>query len=317
MASMYLALGYLCNHRCFFCPCGEKNGLTPFGEKAQLLHAIDMGIRDRGIDHITLSGGEPTLHPDFHHILKYCVDHGLQVSVLSNGDSLADKDRTAALFEDVDPRSVSVTTAIHSDLPSIHERVTDVPGSFPRTVQGLLNLVHLGIPVTVKQVISRWNYDRLPDFVDFVYKSYGPFVSLTLCGMDFCGMTEEQIARIAVDYPTMGSSLERALDFVISLRQQFGAFPQVTVADLPLCSVDPFYWGFFTNVSRSCLSQYSAPERKTGAVNLHTEVENDCNIYFRACEGCCVADQCPGVWHSAYRYFGESVAKRILPYVEE
>lgn len=317
MPSMYLALGYLCNHRCFFCPCGEKSGLAAFAKKTQLIRAIDTGIRDQGIDHITLSGGEPMLHPDFHDILRHCVERGLRVSILSNGDALADQDKAQAIFGDIDPRFVSVTTAVHSDLPHLHERVTDSPGSLHRTVQGLLNLVHMGIPVTVKQVISRWNYERLPDFIDFVYRTFGPTVSLTLCGMDFCGMTSTQISEVAIDYPSVQPSLERALDLVISLRQQFGAFPQVTVADLPLCCTDPYYWGFFAKVSRSCLSQYSAPEGKSGIVNLHTQVENDCGIYFEACQYCCVAEFCPGVWRTAYEYFGESVVHTIFPCPQE
>lgn len=317
MPSMYLALGYLCNHRCFFCPCGEKSELPAFAEKEQLMHAIDIGIQNQGIDHITLSGGEPTLHPAFHDILKYCVEQGLRVSILSNGDSLADEKKAQSLFGDIDRRAISVTSAIHSDFPHLHEQVTASSGSFQRTIQGLLNLVHMGIPVTVKQVISRWNYQRLPDFVDFVYGTFGPGVSLTLCGMDFCGMTPGQILEVAVDYPTIQPSLERALDLVISLRQQFQAFPQVTVADLPLCCADPYYWGFFTMVSRSCLSQYSAPEGSSGTVNQHTQVENDCGVYFNACHDCCVAEFCPGVWHTAYQYFGESAVHTIFPYSQE
>lgn len=311
MPSMYLALGYLCNHRCFFCPCGEKSELPAFAPKEQLLQAIDAGIAERGIDHITISGGEPTLHPAFREILKHCVDRKLRVSVLTNGDPLANPETAENLFGGIDPRFISVTSAIHSDLPELHERVTASAGSHGRTVQGLLNLVRMGIPVTVKQVISRWNYQRLPDFVDFVYRTYGPYVSLTLCGMDFCGMTKVQIDEVAVSYSQMQGSLETALDLVISLRNQYQAFPQVTVADLPLCSTDPCYWGFFTMVSRNCLSQYSAPEGESGTVNLHTSVENDCGIYFEACRDCCVAQYCPGVWRTAYAYFGESVVHTI------
>lgn len=317
MASMYLALGYLCNHHCFFCPCGEKSDLPTFAPKEQLIQAIEVGIRNQHIDGVTLSGGEPTLHPDFYDILRFCVDHGLRVTVLSNGDSLGNVDNAQKLFDGVDRRAVSVTTAIHSDLVEWHERVTGVPGSYHRTIQGLLNLINMGFGVTVKQVISRWNYQRLPNFVEFLYGTFGPGICLTLCGMDLCGMDQEHIADVVVDFPTMQSKLEQSLDTVISLRQRFHAFPQVTVADLPLCCVDPYYWGFFTKVSRGQLSLYSAPEGKFGSVSQHAQVENDCNIYFNACKDCCVADSCPGIWYTAYQYFGESAARSISPYLEE
>lgn len=317
MPSMYLALGYLCNHRCFFCPCGEKSELRAFAPKEQHINAIEVGIREQHIDQITLSGGEPTLHPNFHDILRFCVDHGLRVTVLSNGDSLGNMENAQKLFGDIDRHAVSVTTAIHSDLAEWHEKVTEVTGSYHRTIQGLLNLINMGFGVTVKQVLSRWNYQRLPDFVEFLYGTFGPGVCLTLCGMDLCGMDREHIDDVAVDYSTIQPKLEQALDTIISMRQRFNAFPQVTVADLPLCCVDPYYWGFFTKVSRGQLSLYSAPEGKSGSVGKHTHVENDCGIYFDACKDCCVADSCPGVWYTAYQYFGEAAARSIPPYTEE
>lgn len=316
MATMYLALGYLCNHRCFFCPCGEKSELPNFAPKGQLIKAIEIGIYKQHIDQITLSGGEPTLHPDFHDILRFCVERGLRVTILSNGDSLGDMENAQKLFGDIDRHAVSVTTAIHSDLMEWHEKVTGTPGSYRRTMQGLLNLISMGFRVTVKQVISRWNYQRLPDFVEFLYGTLGPGVCLTLCGMDLCGMDTNHIAEVAVDYLTIQPELEQALDTVISLRKRFHAFPQVTVADLPLCCADPYYWGFFTKVSRGQLSLYSAPEDKSGSVGQHAQVENDCSIYFNACKDCCVADSCPGVWYTAYQYFGEATARSISPYTE-
>lgn len=316
MPSMYLALGYLCNHHCFFCPCGEKSGLPAFGSKDQMLQAIESGIYHQQIDQITLSGGEPTLHPDFHDILRFCVNHGLQVTILSNGDSFNRMENVKKLFGGIDRHAVSVITAIHSDLAELHDKVTGIDGSYHRTIQGLFNLINIGVGVTVKQVISRWNYQRLPEFVEFLYKTFKTEICITLCGMDLCGLEPESIPHVAVDYLTMQPKLEQALDVVISLRHQFHAFPQVTVTDLPLCSVDPYYWGFFTKVSRGKLSIYSAPEGKSGDVTQYAQIENDCNIYFNACKDCCVANSCPGVWHTAYQYFGETAVHTIFPYTD-
>ena len=317
MPSMYLALGYFCNHHCFFCPCGEKSELPVFAPKNQLLQAIESGIKHQQIDQITLSGGEPTLHPDFYELLHFCVNHGLRVTILSNGDSLSRMEYAKKLFDGIDRHAISVTTALHSDLGELHDKVTGSSGSYHRTIQGLLNLLEMGIGVTVKQVISRWNYQRLPEFVEFLYKTFKTKICITLCGMDLCGIQPESIPNVAVDYLTMQNKLEQALDVILSLRQQFHAFPQVTVADLPLCGVDPYYWGFFTKVSRGQLSLYSAPEGESGKVSQHSQIENDCNVYFNACKDCCVADSCPGVWYTAYQYFGETAVHTISPYTED
>lgn len=73
MNSMYLAVGYNCNHRCYFCPCGKKEGKAKAAPTEQMIEAIETGIQNNGIEYITLSGGEPILHPGFHDILEYCV----------------------------------------------------------------------------------------------------------------------------------------------------------------------------------------------------------------------------------------------------
>ena len=313
MKSMYLAMGYRCNHHCYFCPCGKEQNKTSAAPAEQLLAAIDAGIRENQIQYVTLSGGEPTLHPDFHKILAYCADRKLHVTVLSNGDTFYKESNVRKYFEGIEARYFTVTTAIHSHLPELHEKVTGVPGSYEHTVQGLKHLIPMGIPFTVKQVISKWNYQYLPDFVDFVYREYGPFASLTFCGMDFCGMDPEEIDQVAISYREAGPYLEKALDMVLSIRKQFGGFPMVTAADLPLCCVDPYYWGFFSKVSRGQLSKYSAPEKVSRDLVSSSNVVNDCDIYCECCKRCCVSDYCPGIWSSAYQYFGEAAAVAVMP----
>lgn len=306
MASMYLALGYQCNHRCFFCPCGKNIVKTKQASEEELMQAIDRGIQEQNIDQITLSGGEPTLHPAFNKIITYCMKKGLYVSVLSNGETFYKQSNVQRFFEKVDPRRIQITTALHSDEAVIHERVTGVEGSFERTILGLRNVMGYGIAVTVKQVPSKWNYKRLPQFVDFVYKTFGSMMSLTICGMDFCGMDREQIEEVAVGYKQMRPYLEEALVKVLDIRQNFHGFPWVTVADLPLCNIDPCYWGFFTKVSRGEISQYSAPTNLEGHVETNSQITNDCDTYFKACKECYVNSFCPGVWRTASQFFGES-----------
>ncbi len=313
MNSMYLAVGYNCNHHCFFCPCGNRTEKTPAASTEELINAIEHGIREKQITHITLSGGEPTLHPGFHEILKYCLQEKLQVGLLSNGDTFHSMHNVHRFFDGLPTGQLQITTALHSHISTLHNKVTRKSDSFQNTVQGILNVMSLGIPITVKQVISKWNYQGLPAFVDYVYSTFGPQASLTLCGMDFCGMTDDMASHVAVSYPIIGKYLENALDLVNDLRNRYSAFPTVTIADLPLCCVDPYYWGYFVKVSRNILSQYSAPRDQDGDVTTNTEIANDCGVFFDACMHCCVSDLCPGVWRTASRILGESAVHAVNP----
>ncbi len=309
-SSMYLALGYRCNHHCYFCPCGKDKG-TPAAETAGIYEALEHGIIQNGVRYVTLSGGEPTIHPDFSNILRRCIQLGAEVTVLTNGDRLHDREFALRCFEGVDPRHVSVISAIHSLESQLHDRVTGVSGSFERTLLGLKNVRSLQIPVTVKQCVSAWNYSSLPEFVDFIFREYGPYASMTICGMDFCGMSLEETASVAVGYKEMGPYIERMLDLVEELRNKYNAFPRFSVCDLPLCAVDPYYWRFYTKSSRRTLEQYSAPSAGDSKIGSTYHVTNDCDTYFQACSNCATNDWCPGVWQTAFKYFGESEACAI------
>ena len=65
MKNAYLAICYICNEHCSFCPCSkeekENRMITPFFE---VQNTIDSFVQNN-ISDITISGGEPTLHPDF------------------------------------------------------------------------------------------------------------------------------------------------------------------------------------------------------------------------------------------------------------
>ncbi len=313
MNSMYLAVGYSCNHHCFFCPIGDKSRKAKAASTEDLIEVVDRGIRDDHIDHITISGGEPTLHPGLHDILAHCTENGLRATILTNGDRFHDRQFTHDLFESLDHSRISVVSAIHSPYPGLHDHVTGSAGSQERTIQGLKNLIACHIPFTVKQVISRWNFRDLPEFVRFVYREFGPYSALTLCGMDFCGMNEADTREVAVSYSEIRPNLEKALDYIEENRETRGGFPLVTVADLPLCTVDPYYWKYFAMVSRGRLKRYSAPysAAETGKDEIRSseEVWNDCDIYFQQCRECCVKDQCPGTWRSAFEHFGETAVK--------
>lgn len=313
MNSMYLALGYKCNHHCFFCPCGNRDVKAPAASTADLIRAIEKGIAKEQITHITLSGGEPTLHPGFHEILNYCLTHHLITGVLSNGDTFHSPKNIHRFFDQLPPGQLHITTALHSHIPEIHNMITGKDDSFQHTVKGIQNIIDTGIPITLKQVISSRNYQALPELIQFAFETFGPKISLTLCGMDYCGMTPEMIRQYAVSFPDLSQSLEKALDVVTDLRRQYSAFPIVTVTDLPLCCVDPYYWGYFVKVSRSTLSMYSAPEDRSGNVQSDTEVLNDCNTFFDECRRCSVEELCPGVWRTASQILGESSVRAIRP----
>lgn len=309
-SSMYLALGYRCNHHCFFCPCGKKKG-TVCARYEDIEAAIEYATEELGVNHITLSGGEPTLHNEFPRIIQKCIVSGANVTVLTNGDLLHNYDFAYHCFNGVDPKRVSVVSAIHASLPEEHDRVTGIAGSFERTIEGIKNVLSLRIPVEIKQCVSAWNYKHLPIFPSFLLEKFGPQISATIVGMDFCGMDLDDINKVAIGYRDMAPYIERMLDCVDELRHKYRAFPRFSVCDLPLCPVDPYYWKYYAKSSRRELAQYSAPSVNTAEFKTSFHVVSQCDTFFKACSECKVNSLCPGAWRTAYEFFGEGEAHAI------
>ncbi|MCR5502087.1 MAG: radical SAM protein [Lachnospiraceae bacterium] len=305
MRTMYLAVGYRCNHNCYFCPCGKDKRTDSVGTE-KLLEAVEHAVDCHGIEGITISGGEPTLHPGFSKLVAYCVDKGLETCILSNGENFCDRDRVRQYFGETDRSRLEVVTAFHSFRPQVHEELNGTPGSFDRTVTGLKNLLDDGIAVTVKQILCRQNYRDLPEFTDFVYDTFGGSVSFDFCGMDYCGISRDRAEEVFADFRDIGRSLEDALDRIDRYRRESGAFRRVAVTDFPLCSTDPLYWRFFLASSRNGSASYAMPGKDGDSMYQAADLEGDCGTYYEACENCLMNRQCPGVWRYTAKYFPDA-----------
>lgn len=74
-----------CPNNCKFCSSNsskEKKTIIKFDDfKRAVLHFINHG----GIEEISISGGEPFLHPDLFKMVKFCKDNGIKTVVFTSG----------------------------------------------------------------------------------------------------------------------------------------------------------------------------------------------------------------------------------------
>lgn len=71
-----------CNISCKACYKDKSNYTKPL---RLIKTEIDYMISKRNVSSISLAGGEPCLHPELSEVIKYVVDKGLHVQILSNG----------------------------------------------------------------------------------------------------------------------------------------------------------------------------------------------------------------------------------------
>ena len=62
--------------------------------------------------------------------------------------------------------------SLYSDEAYWHDYMTNTPGSFLNTVQAIKNMIQVGIDVRINLVITKFNYSRIRDIIDFVKKLF-------------------------------------------------------------------------------------------------------------------------------------------------
>ena len=148
---------YACNHKCAFCyNCPERGRRELTGTQ------ITDGLRkiaDLGCVFLVLSGGEPLTRPDFFDIAWAGKRLGFALRIYTNG-YLVDE-IVARKFKELLPFEVEIS--FHGSTPESMDKLTGVPGSFERVIQGIKNLRKHDLKVNMKCPITRWNQWEIRD----------------------------------------------------------------------------------------------------------------------------------------------------------
>jgi radical SAM protein with 4Fe4S-binding SPASM domain len=157
-----LALTLRCNLRCVHCyvreeprqPCVDKPEL-----KTDQWKMIIEEIKEAGCLNLLLTGGEPLLREDFAEIYTHAKKSGFLVTVFTNGTLVTDK--ILELFRELPPRQVDIS--LYGATARTYERITGVPGSFRRAIDGIEALLGQGVHVGLKSVLMTLNADEFSE----------------------------------------------------------------------------------------------------------------------------------------------------------
>ncbi len=111
-----------------------------------------------------LTGGEPTLHPDFAQIVRTVEDNGIPFTLFTNG-RWSDPTNLLRLLRDTDTCE-GLLVSLHGPDAATHEAFSGVPGSFDETVANVRRAADAGLDVATSIVINRYNWDRIAETLD-------------------------------------------------------------------------------------------------------------------------------------------------------
>ena len=176
LSQFQIELTSRCNERCLHCYIPHEN--KNFDIDPPLYYDVLDQCREMGVLSLTLSGGEPMLHPNFVDFLRKAKEYDFSINVLSNLTLLTDE----IVAEMKANRISSVQVSLYSMNADIHDSITRSPGSFHKTKDAILKLIENDIPLQISCPVMNQNKN---------------------CYVDVTKWAEEHKVRAVTDYVMM------------------------------------------------------------------------------------------------------------------
>jgi MoaA/NifB/PqqE/SkfB family radical SAM enzyme len=266
-----LTMHFRCNLKCVHCMIeGTMDWLKP-ESMAQFGEILARNAAERCWKGIVLTGSEVTLRSDLPELARRARAHGFEhVRIQTHGMKLANERYCEELVEaGIDEYFVSVTAAD----AQTHDAITEVPGSFDKTMRGLENLERFPVATLTNTVITRLSFRHLPQVVERLRHLE------RLAQMDFWNYwpmreTDEKnlIASHLEVLPFLREAIRQARRYGRSIEVK--NFPECLLGedrdalenDQPKLMIDPAFWPeFMRNGFHQCVHRsYCGAQRCLG-----------------------------------------------------
>lgn len=195
-----LELTYRCNEKCIHCYLDTSKIAQKKCElKAEDWKRVIDQCYELGCFKVLVTGGEPTLYPDFLSICKYVIGKGMLLDIYSNGLAISDD-----LFDELKVLKFNSFSVSLYGPSNFHDEITKVKGSFEKTFKTAMMLKCAGKDVYVKSVLFHRHlkdYFELKKMCERVGISVKPSIAL-LPGRSGCtkaslALSDSELLRFA------------------------------------------------------------------------------------------------------------------------
>jgi radical SAM protein with 4Fe4S-binding SPASM domain len=211
---------FRCNLNCVHCYVNEPAGDADVRGRevsTERFRSMVDEVAEAGCLNLLLTGGEVLVRRDFAEIYRHAIARGLRVTVFTNGTMVTEE--VADLFDAYRPLAVEIT--LYGMTAATYERVTRVPGSFARCLEGIDRLLARQVKVKLKTMALTWNVHEIPAMREFArahgceFQHDGILNPRVDCGASRTGelrLTPEQVVALDLDDPEQARVLKQACD---------------------------------------------------------------------------------------------------------
>ena len=278
---MILCLWPQCNNRCLMCtnPPGFYRQGDLYAKKKFLEKVKSASLKKRQPGVLLLTGGEPTIHPDFLEILTEtrALLPKTQIKILTNGRTFFYENFARKILA---MPNLSLVFSLCGPRAEIHDAVVRSKGAFDQAIAGLKNVLryrssdhHVEIRIVLTKILLRENKEMFA----WLENNFTEADTIVFLFPEIEGMCQDNLKTIVPTYQEILQS-----DFFKNFQARQKTFKDLRLYHFPLCVVPATLWG---HVWRTM----DATDIKLG----------------QKCQKCLYADLCLGIPVGYEKNFGD------------
>lgn len=183
---------------------------------------------------IGFSGGETTLIGDenFIRLIQAAKNHlpNTALHILSNGRNFQNLNLAIKVSRIHHP-DVMIGIPLYADYSQLHDFIVQADGAFDETIRGILNLKRCQVPVEIRVVIHKENYNRLPRLAEFITRNLLFVDHVALMGMEMIGFAKSNQQALWIDPYDYRLELQDAVEIMAKSGMK------VSIYNTPFCVI--------------------------------------------------------------------------------
>lgn len=244
--------------------------------------------RKNGCDELVLSGGEPTLYPEYiMDLISLAEKLGYKKYIIqTNGYGLAKSDSLVLFLSDIAVRTeLCISFSVHGHVARIHDSISGSPGAFENLMEAMRRISRTRCSIYTNTVINASNIDFLKDIAALLIP-YNPVI------MQFSMMHLQEKSPLYVSFADSVQAIKELRKIVSLDVLKTEGVPYCCLHGMEKCvgeSAWPTVLDLY-NKDNDYMSDFKQLE-----YGMRSKMDN--------CDKCVMDDICMGVWAEHFEEF--------------
>ena len=292
--NLILELNSTCNNNCIYCYLPEQLRFRKHANSFEYFKTVLLEFKDKNIQNLDITGGEPTLLPELEELVSYAKKLGYNnITLVSNGRMLSYASKCSNLIRK-GVRRIVIT--LDADSEFLGDAISRAPGSFKQVLKAAVNVKKFGAELGLTMVINKLNYRNCEKVIEKAISLKADFFSIQF----LLPHIENSTVPCRKIHKSVIPRYDESIKFVKSSLDKYGKRIKISLHFIAPCLMKGYEKYIEPELNKSDRfivdylgnRYYISEHLKKGATRI------------KECSGCKYFSNCPGLFFSYAKELG-------------